>query len=106
MSTSDQSEIEIYVSMIKRNICGMLLSNMIDHNVNSVDHVKDICLKANNKLRSLALGTLYIGHTKKEIRNSFLSHRWITVPLTGWFTAVKRIRRWKSHMIESMDLFD
>ena len=75
MSTSDQSEIEIYVSMIKRNICGMLLSNMIDHNVNSVDNVKDICLKANNKLRSLALGTLYIGHTKKEIRNSFLSHR-------------------------------
>ena len=66
---------------------------MIDHNLNFVDHVKGIYLKANNKLRSLALETPYMDQTKKEIINSLLSHRLVTVPLAGCFTDVKTIRR-------------
>ena len=66
VSTDEPVEIRVGESLIKSSTCEKLLGIRIDNKLNFDTHVKGLCTKANNKLRTLARATPYMSLEKKR----------------------------------------
>ena len=74
VSTKEPTEIQVGESIIKSSNSEKLLGIKIDYQLNFDNHIKDLCRKANQKLRELARVTPYMNVEKKRIlMNSFFS---------------------------------
>ena len=67
VSTDEPIEIRVGESLIKNSTCEKLLDVKIDNKLNVDIHVKGICTKANNKLRTFARATPYMSLEKKKL---------------------------------------
>ena len=80
VSTDEPIEIWVGESLIKNSTCEKLLGVKIDNKLNFGTHVKELCKKANNKLRALARTSPYKSLGKKKLlMTSFFSAQFITV---------------------------
>ena len=82
VSTDEPIEIRLSEYLIKSSTCEKLLGVKIDKKLNFDTHVKDLCKKANNKLRALARVAPYMSlETKKFLMNSFFNAQFNYCPL-------------------------
>ena len=83
ISSNDSSGIKIGKSFIISSNYEKLLGVKIDTKLTFDGHIKDICRKANNKLRVLRRITPYMGLGKKKLlMNSFFAAQFNYCPLS------------------------
>ena len=89
MSTNAPVDFQLGDSLTKRSDCEKMLEVKIDYKLNFDEHVKTLCSKANNKLRSLARATPYMSvENKKILMNSFFNAQFNYCPLYGCYRTV------------------
>ena len=82
MSTENAPELQIGDLLIKTRSSEKLLGVKIDYKLTFDEHVKSLCKKANNKLRSLARSTPYMNIEKRKLlMNSFFNAQFNYCPL-------------------------
>ena len=67
MSTDQSVNFKLGGPLIERGDCEKMLGVKIDYKLTFDKHVKTLCSKANNKLRTLATATPYMNVEKKKI---------------------------------------
>ena len=89
MSTDQSVNFQLSGSLRERSDCEKMLGVKIDYKLNFDEHEKDLCNKANNKMRALARATPYVNVEKKKIlMNSFFNAQFNYRLLYGCCTAV------------------
>ena len=82
MSTENAPELQIGDLLIKTRNSEKLLGVKIDYKLTFDEHVKSLCKKTNNKLRSLARSTPYMNIEKRKLlMNSFFNAQFNYCPL-------------------------
>ena len=96
VSTDEPIEIRVGEYLIKSSTCEKLLGVKIDKKLNFDTYVKDLCKKANNKLRALARATytIHVSRKKKKLfMNFFFNAQFNTVLKSECYTVEAAIGR-------------